>query len=160
MAAVKPMLGDIELELVQRIEIDDDQILAQHSVPALEGDFLQGQGRRASRVLPAGVLTRPKAGESLKTLRDKFRAAEPTIFVADIATATRVDEVLIEEMTVRELAGKPERFEYGLWRREKLTPPKPVVEDPPPPPPEPPPPPPPVDKGKLVVEVLVKDQPD
>ncbi len=30
------MLGDIELQLVQEIEVDCDQILFSHSVPALE----------------------------------------------------------------------------------------------------------------------------
>ena len=39
-------------------------------------------------------------------------------FVADIATAVRVDQMLIEEMGVRELAGKPERFEYAVTLRE------------------------------------------
>lgn len=123
MAPIKPMLADIELPLVQRVEAEERQALAQHEVPALEGDFLQGLGRRASRVTLAGVMTGPEAGESLKVLREKFRAAAPVSFVADIATATRVDEVVIEELGVRELAGRPERFEYAVTLREFVQPP-------------------------------------
>jgi hypothetical protein len=123
MAPIKPMLGEIELQLVQKIDTEQEQVLAQHAIPALDGDFLQGLGRRASRVTLSGTMTGPEAGEQLKTLREKFRTAEPVSFVADIATATKVDEVIIEEMAVRELAGKSERFEYAIALREYLLPP-------------------------------------
>ena len=33
--AVKPMLSDLELEMVDEIEADQDRVLAQHPVPAL-----------------------------------------------------------------------------------------------------------------------------
>jgi outer membrane protein OmpA-like peptidoglycan-associated protein len=127
----RPILGDVELQQVQEIEVEGDQVLVQHGVPALEGDFLQRLGRRGTRVTLTGVLTGPQAGGGLKSLRDKFRAAEPLPFVADITTATRVDQVLIEEMGVRELAGKPERFEYAFTLRE-YTPLPPPEEEPPP----------------------------
>jgi outer membrane protein OmpA-like peptidoglycan-associated protein len=155
------MLGDIELQQVQKIEVDGDQVLVAHGVPALEGDFLQRLDRRAMQITITGVLTGPEAGEGLKALRDKFRAAEPVPFVADIATATRLDEVLIEEMGVRELAGKPERFEYAFTLREYI--PAPAVTRETPPEPE-------VpdgtddqideDVGTLIVEVEVEGQPD
>ncbi|MCZ7627051.1 MAG: hypothetical protein M5R38_15915 [Candidatus Methylomirabilis sp.] len=35
----KPMLDDIELQLVQDIEAEDEEALAQHGVPALGGTF-------------------------------------------------------------------------------------------------------------------------
>lgn len=155
----RPMLGDIELEHVQKIEVDGDQVLVQHGVPALEGDFFQGLGRRATQISLAGVLTGPEAGEGLNTLRDKFRAAEPVSFVADITTATRVDQVLIEEMGVRELAGKPERFEYAFTLREFIPPPEPEEE--PPEIEEPENPAENIDQGVgiLIVEVSVEDHP-
>lgn len=151
----RPMLGDIELQHVQKIEVDEDQVLIQHGVPALEGDFLQGLGRRATQISLVGVLTGSEAGDGLNTLRDKFRAAEPVSFVADITTAIRVDQVLIEEMGVRELAGKPERFEYAFTLREYI--PAPEPERPQPPPETPPSPS--VDTGTLIIEVIVEGQP-
>ena len=110
----RPMLDDLELQQVQTIQEDGDQIWTQHSIPALEGDFFQGLGRRASQVTLTGVLSGAEVADGLKNLRDKFRGAQPVSFVADIATATRIDQVLIEEMGVRELAGKPARFEYAF----------------------------------------------
>jgi outer membrane protein OmpA-like peptidoglycan-associated protein len=157
MPPVKPMLDDVELQHVQKVEAEDEQVLAQHGVPALEGDFLQDLGRRVTRFTLVGVMTGPEAGEKLKTLRLKFRKAEPVSFVADIATATTVGKVLIEEFGVRELAGKPARFEYELTLREFLPPPKPEQEKPPPPPPEPvKPAEPEVTTGTLLVEVVVE----
>jgi hypothetical protein len=119
------MLDDIELQHVQKVEAEDEQVLAQHGVPALEGDFLQDLGRRVTRFVLTGVMAGNEAGEKLKTLRLKCRNAEPLSFVADIATATTVDKVLIEEFGVREVAGKPARFEYQLVLREFLPPPSP-----------------------------------
>lgn len=154
MATVKPMLGDLELQQVQEIETDGDQVILRHRVPGLEGDFLQGLGRRGGRITVAGVLTGPEAKEGLQALREKFRAAEPVAFVSDIATATQVGEVLVEEMEVRELAGKPERFEYHLVLRE-YTEPEPVTTEPPPeiPPPQLP------ETATLIVEVIVEGEP-
>jgi Outer membrane protein and related peptidoglycan-associated (lipo)proteins len=161
MAGNRPILGDIELQNVQKIDIEEDQVFTQHSVPALEGDFLQGLGRSSNRVTLNGVLTGPVAGEGLKTLREKFRAAEPVPFVADITTATQVGQVFIEEMEVRELAGKPERFEYGFTLIEFISPPGFITEEPP----EPDVPESPVDDiekevGTLIVEVIVEGQSD
>ena len=153
-----PMLGDVELEQVQEIETDQDQVLSQHAVPALEGDFLQRLQRRATRISLKGVLTGimgTEARDALEALRKKFRGAEPVSFVSDITTATRVDKVIIEELGVRELAGKPERFEYAFALREYIPPPKPTQA----PPPSPTPPPPRVDTGTLVVEVTVEGEP-
>src|SRR5512145_781469 len=112
----KPMLDDLQLLLVQQLEADERQERAQHAIPALEGDFLQGLGRRATAFTLNGVIANEDGtvAEELKKLREKFRAAAPVNFVSDIATATRVDTVLIEEMSVRELAGKPNRFEYAF----------------------------------------------
>ena len=152
------MLDDVELQHVQKVEAEDEQVLAQHGVPALDGDFLQDLGRRVTRLTLTGVMTGPEAGEQLKTLRLKFRNAEPVTFVSDIATATTVDKVLIEEFGVRELAGKPARFEFQLTLSEFKPAPAPEEEEPPPPPP--PPPPPSVEAGSLIVEVVVEGDPD
>lgn len=152
----KPMLDKVELQQVGTVEADEREILETHSVPALEGDFLQDLGRRASRVVLTGTITGASAADGLKSLREKFRAGAPVPFVEDISTATRIDKVLIEEMDVRELAGKPERFEYALALLEYT----PAAKPEPAPPPPPPPPPPQTDSGKVTLEVTVVDQPN
>lgn len=152
---VRPLLGDIELQQVQKIETEADQTFAQHSIPALEGNFFQGLGRRNTWVKLSGVLTGAEVKIGLKDLRDKFRDAQPVDFIADIATATQVNQVVIEEMGVRELAGKPARFEYAFTLREYIPAPVPPQEPPPPIPPR-------LDPvtATLIVEVIVEGEPD
>jgi outer membrane protein OmpA-like peptidoglycan-associated protein len=148
------MLGDIELQQVQFIRGDHDQVLAAHEVPSLEGNFWQGLGRRGGTFSLSGVLTGAGAGEGLAALGEKFHAAAPVSFVADIADAGRVDQVLIEAMRVREIAGHPLRFEYA-FRLKEYAPPPAVPQEPPPeiPPPLP------LDEATLIVEVVVAGEP-
>src|SRR3954451_4077545 len=154
MPPLKPMLGDLELQQVRRVETEGDQLLVPHRVPALEGDFLQALGRRGSRTALTGVLSGAASREGLKKLREKFKAAAPVSFVSDIASATKIDQVLIEEMEVRDLAGKPERYEYAFVLREHTPPPAEQTEEPPP---VPVPPEPVEEVGTLIVEVDVAD---
>jgi outer membrane protein OmpA-like peptidoglycan-associated protein len=116
------MIDGVDLQQVIRTEGDLDEILKWHRVPALEGDFFQQLGRRAIRIRLRGVLTGSQAGKSLEGLRGKFRLAKPVSFVSDIATATQTARVLIQEMEVREFAGKPERFEYMFGLVEYIGP--------------------------------------
>ena len=152
---MRPVLGSLELQQVERLTVDEDLVLAHHQVAALDGDFLQELGRRSARLTLGGVATGAEAAAHLEDLRGAFRSVEPVDFTADIATATRIGQVLIEEMAVRELAGKPARFEYALTLRQYTPPPEEDEE----PPPEVPPPPPPVDNGTLIVEVIVEGDP-
>jgi hypothetical protein len=134
MAPIKPMLGDLELQPVQVMRSAEEQVLARHAVPALEGDLFQGLGRRATRIALTALVHGDEAGERLEKLRAKFRAAEPVSFVADITTATEVAQVLVEELTVRERAGKPGRFEVGVSlceHKEPSSPPQPGTATPP-----------------------------
>ncbi|MEV8377681.1 peptidoglycan-binding protein [Kribbella sp. NPDC056861] len=149
------MLGDLELEQVQLVETGEDQVVARHQVPGLEGDFLQDLGRRAARVRLTGVLTAADTLPHLADLRKAFQAGEPVAFVSDITSATLVDQVLIERMDVREAAGRPNAYEYRFALREFLEAQQIDTEDviiPPPPPPE-------VETGKLSVTVVVEGDP-
>jgi len=145
----KPILDGVELQQVEGIEGYNKWDLKQHRVPALEGDFLQSLGRGAVRIRLQGVLTGTQAGQSLETIREKFRAAQPVSFVSDIATATKVVRVLVQDMKVRELAGRPERFEYAITLVEYIGPAAGTTATQSSPPATPPP----VNSGSLSVEV-------
>jgi hypothetical protein len=125
--ADRPMLGEVELPLVQRLAIERDELLAQHSIPALEGDFFQDESRRSTRVRLDGIFTGDTAGESVDKLRQAFRDGEPVSFTADITTATTLDKVMIERLTVRQLAGKSDRYDYAVELVEYVDPPKPAT---------------------------------
>jgi hypothetical protein len=122
-APIKPMLGDLELSLVQRARTAEERALAKHVVPGLDGAVFQNMGRRPTRVVLTGVLVGEDSLDGLTELRQKFQVREPVSFVADIATGTQITQVLIEHLRVKELAGRPAHFGYRVVLREFVSPP-------------------------------------
>jgi hypothetical protein len=131
------MLDDLELPLVQSLHTVEDQVWVEHGIPALAGPLLQRLGRAATCIQIEGLIVGPDALGTLETLRNLYHDAQPVPFTADIMTATLVTQVMIDNLMVRELAGRPERFYYLIDLVEFEPTPEPVV----PPGPEPPEPP-------------------
>ncbi len=153
---VRPMLGDLELPLVQILRTEEDQVWVEHGVPALEGSLLQRLGRGPVRVRVEGVMADTASLEDLEALRRLYQAAEPVTFAADIMTATEVQQMVIADLVVRELAGRPQRYYYALTLVEHIPTPEPVTPGPgPQPPPGPEPPPPDGQTGAIEVTVVL-----
>jgi len=119
---MRPMLDDLELPQVQEIATLERRVLAEHKPPGMSGSLLQNMGRRPTRLTLWGVATGPDASDFLEKLDGKFRAAQAVPFVADIIADARIDKVLIEDLRVQDLAGKPERIAYLVTLREFIEP--------------------------------------
>jgi hypothetical protein len=119
---ISPMLDDIELPLVREIATHDRRSLSELKPPGMTGSVVQNLGRRPLRVVVSGFATGPDALKTVQTLDDKFRAAKPMPFVGDIVADANLDLVMIEDLRLEELAGKPERFSYVLTLREFIKP--------------------------------------
>jgi hypothetical protein len=119
---ISPMLDDIELPLVREIATHDRRSLSELKPPGMAGSVVQNLGRRPLRVVVSGFATGPDALKTVQTLDDKFRAAKPVPFVGDIVADANLDLVMIENLRLEELAGKPERFSYELTLREFIKP--------------------------------------
>jgi hypothetical protein len=119
---MRPMLDDIELPQVQEIATLERRVLAEHKPPGMAGSLLQNLGRRPTRLTLWGVATGPEALDFIQKLDDKFRAATPVPFIADILKDAEIEQMLIEDVKLQELAGKPERFAYVLTLREFIEP--------------------------------------
>ena len=123
---ITPMLGDLELRTIQHITTLEQRALVEHRVPGMAGSAFQDLGRSAARIQLSGILFGEEARAGLERLREKFQAAEPLSFAADITTATAIAEVLIEDLRVIELAGRPNTFGYTIVLRESPPPPPPL----------------------------------
>jgi hypothetical protein len=119
---MRPMLDNLELPQVQEIRTHDLRALAEHKPPGMAGSLLQNLGRRPTTLLLWGVASGPEARGFLTKLEDKFRAALPVPFTADIVNEAGIEKVRIANLQLDELAGKPERFAYVLTLREHLEP--------------------------------------
>lgn len=119
---MRPMLDDLELPQVQEATTLERRVLVEHKPPGMAGSLLQNLGRRPTRLTLWGVVSGPDAKSFVEELDGKFRAGEPMPFTADIVADAEIEEMVIDDLRVQELAGKPERFAYVLTLREYIEP--------------------------------------
>ena len=119
---MKPMLDQLELPQVQEITTLERRTLAEHKPPQMSGSLLQNLGRRPTRLTLWGVANGPEAQSFVDQLETKFRDGNPLPFTADIIAEAAIDQMVIEDLRVQELAGKPQRFAYVMTLREHIEP--------------------------------------
>lgn len=117
MSAV-PMLGDIALEHVFRVETRLVQRLASVPVVGLAGDAQQNLGRASHVIALAGVIIGEDAADKLGTLQEKAASGEELDFAADIATALELAKVVVVDARFTAEAGRPGRYGFELTLRE------------------------------------------
>jgi hypothetical protein len=123
---VKPMIGDWEVPSIESIQAHERRRFASLDVPGLLGDLTQDLGTVALHVTIAGSLTGDQARDDfLTSLRGTFRAGDPVAFVADIATAAELHQVVVESLDVVEVAELSDTFHYCVVLREYVEPPAP-----------------------------------
>jgi hypothetical protein len=126
---VRPMLAGTELPQVQEISTADLRALAEHKPPGKDGSLLQNLGRAPTTITLSGVATGPKALELAETLKKDLRTGSAVSFVADITTDSAIDNVLIDDLQVRQVAGQPDRYGYVVTLREYIEPVEPESAD-------------------------------
>ncbi len=127
---IKPMLGDYEIPGIQRIGSVERRNWVEVPVPGLKGSYHQDLGSAAICLRIEGSLAGDDARDGfLKAVREKFLAGDPMDFVADITTATEIDQVLIADMEAEEVAGSADTFRYTLTLAQYTEPPAPPAED-------------------------------
>jgi hypothetical protein len=122
---MNPMLDKLELPQVQEISIIERRTLAEHKPPGMEGSLLQNMGRRPTRLALWGIATGADAQDFVGKLDGKFRDGKPLPFTTDIVTDSKIEQVLIDNLRVQDLAGKPQRYAYVLTLREYIKPSEP-----------------------------------
>ena len=126
---IKPMLGEYEIPGIQRIGTIENRQVVEVSVPGLEGSYHQDLGSASVSIGIEGTLAGDEARDAfLNTLRDQIKAGDPVDFVADITTATEIDQVLIADLRVMEVAESPDSFRYWLVLTQHVEPPAPAAD--------------------------------
>ena len=119
---MKVKLGNLELPQVQEVYTYDRRSLAEHKPPGMPGSLFQNLGRHPTEIVLWGVATGPKARDLVEKLDDSFRASQPLPFTTTVIAGAGIRQTLIADLHLQDLAGKPERFSYGLTLREYITP--------------------------------------
>lgn len=109
-----PLLGDISLAYVQRIEHELDSGFVPLRIAGLAGELLQRSGRASHRIRVAGELFGETAADDLAKLQAAAAAGEELTFASDITTALELQNVVIESIAADQVAGHPGRFRYEV----------------------------------------------
>jgi hypothetical protein len=123
---MRPLLGGIELPQVQDLATHDQRAVAEHKAPGKDGSMLQNLGRAPTGVTVRGVATDTASLELVERLKAVLQSGQPVAFVADISDDTAIEQVLVDDLQVRELAGRPGRYAYVLTLREYTEPVEPA----------------------------------
>jgi hypothetical protein len=119
---MNPMLDDLALPQVQEIAVIERRTLAEHKPPGMDGSLLQNMGRRPTRLALWGVASGPDAQDFVEKLNGKYHDGKAISFTADIVADSKLEKIIIENLRVQDLAGKPERYAYVLTLREYIEP--------------------------------------
>ncbi|HEY3486342.1 MAG TPA: hypothetical protein VGK49_13210 [Ilumatobacteraceae bacterium] len=109
-----PLLGDITLTAVQRVDQSIDAGFHDVPVLGLEGHAQQRSGRPSHRIGIVGVLHGETVLDDLAALQDMATSGEETTFAADIVTALDLQQVVVTHFTAAETAGKPGVVAFSL----------------------------------------------
>src|SRR3989440_2085669 len=120
-----PLIGDISLEMVQRIDHVLDAGFVPTRIAGLAGELQQRSGRPSHRIRISGILSGEGVGEQIKKLQEAAQTGDEQTFAADITKALDLQKVVITSFRATESAGVPGRYEYEVA----------VAESPPLPPP-------------------------
>jgi hypothetical protein len=126
------MIGEWEVPRIERVGSVEGRRLARLSVPGLTGDLHHDLGRHSLTVEIAGSLHGDEErDEFLDKVRTPFNAGEPLAFVADITSATELEQVLIEGLELQESNDSADSFRYVIRLRQYVEPPErpPPIDD-------------------------------
>jgi hypothetical protein len=120
-----PLLGDVSLQYVQRIEHSLDGGFASTRIAGLPGELQQRVARPSHRIHVEGLLFGDGVRDELTSLQTAAATGEELTFAADITTALDLQRVVVTYFRAAETAGDPDRFAYavGLAESPPLPPP-------------------------------------
>jgi len=81
-------------------------------------------GREPVQISFDGIIYGEEAKDTLKGIRDKFKAGNPVPFRSDLTGIAEVSQVLIEDLQVLDISGSPKNFKYRIKLREYIQPKK------------------------------------
>lgn len=120
-----PMLGDISLQYIQRIEQSVNSGFIPVHIPGLPGQVMQKTNRHSHSIQICGVMFGAAASDELSSLQTAAAENSELTFSSSITDALDIQNVVIDSFRVSEDAGRPGFYQYTLK----------ILESPPLPPP-------------------------
>ncbi len=112
------IISGIEFNRIQDLRIDENRAIVEHRIPGSNGDIFQDLGRKPVTIAFEGIFQGKDGFSKLRDLRQKFNDGETLTFSSDAATPTDVDQVIIKNLRVNEIAGRPQFFRFAIVLKE------------------------------------------
>lgn len=123
------VLGDLELDLVTGIVMEEHRKLAVHPWPGATGDLVQDLGMGAAQIWLSGVAAGEEPARRLEQVRQAMQDGKPLDFTASVAVASTVEQVLVTGLRAVQPPGRTGYYEYQLSLIQYVEPPPPVASD-------------------------------
>ncbi|MDF2629559.1 MAG: hypothetical protein K0R39_3390 [Symbiobacteriaceae bacterium] len=119
------VLGDLELDRVTALTVQELRHLAVHPWPGGEGDLVQDLGAGPARLWVDGVAVGDSAGDRLEQLRKAMQEGQPLDFSASAAVGSEIEQVLVAALYVQQPPGRANYYEYRMELIRYVPPPPP-----------------------------------
>ena len=118
------MIAELEVPGLTRIGTVESRRLVEIPVPGLPGSYHQDLGHQPLRLRLEGSLHGHEAHDSfLEEIRRLHQAAEPVDFVADIITATDLEQMLVASLSIEESSRDDRVLSYAITLVQYTEPP-------------------------------------
>lgn len=121
------VLGELELDRVTELAIDESRRLVIHPWPGSDGDLVQDLGMAGARVWLNGVALGADGGARLEALRKAMQTGQPHDFATSAAVASQIEQVMIAHLRVCQPPGMVDYYEYQMELIQYVPPPPPAV---------------------------------
>ncbi len=121
------LIGDLELNRVTEIRVDQARNINAHAIPGWDGDLVQDLGENAARITLSGLAIGDDAGTHLEELRTSFASGEPQDFVSSAAVGSEIEQTLLEDLQVVQSGQMPGGYAYSMTLRRYVAPPVPTI---------------------------------
>ena len=120
-------LGDVTLDHLTHVSVDERQRIVLHPVPGMSGDLSQTLGRPSVVVRFQGIFYGDTANDDLGGLRSAYLDEQPVDFFTEAVGEGYFAQVLITRMEVNQRAGYLDQYDYLCEVVEYVEPPEPTV---------------------------------
>lgn len=121
-----PLLADISLEFIQRIEHRLDGGFTSSTIPGMAGELQQRLARPSHRIHIHGILMGEGVSDQVSGLQRAAADGEELTFTADITSALDIQNVVIDSFRAIEDAAVPGRYVYEIALTESPSLPPPA----------------------------------
>ena len=114
-------LGDLTLERLTQVNVQERTRFVQHEVPGMEGSLTQVIGRSSVNIQLKGIFhgADDEASNGLDGLRQVYLAGEPVDFYTEATGTGYFAQVSITKLDVMQRAGVLDQFDY-VFRANRI----------------------------------------